>query len=561
MLRSLTVKNFMIIEELQLEFDAGMSAITGETGAGKSILAGALGLALGKRAQSHYSGRAGKLSVTLDIDLNLLPQTRNWLEENELESDRECILRRTLTPDGRSRAFINGLQVSLAQLQVLGSQLVETVGQNMQQPLVQPGEQIAIVDSQCGHADNLREMANTQRQWTVLSEKLKSRLEQSDALKARTTLLQYQTRELQEFAAEEEEFRAIEQSHKRLAKKELLQQELHKALELLEESESHDAASRISDAVRAIEPLADTSDSITTAVGQLHTAQDHLQIAGREIRSCLEQSDIDTEKYHEIEKRLQGYFDLARKYGTSPEKLAGLYQNLKSELETIEAPDARPEEMQRQLEELENRYSTLADKVSTKRKGAAARLSREVTRTLQKLNMKNAEFTISLKPAADDTLSRFGKERAEFFIRTSPGHPAAPLAQAASGGELSRINLALQAAIAAKSRIPTLIFDEVDTGVGGKTAEMVGRLLKLISRDTQVLCITHLPQIAAQADHHFTVNRQTGRNHTCITVSRLSPSERQREIARMMAGARITRRSLAHAGEMLGQGDKTAATE
>ena len=560
MLKSLTVKNFTIIEEANLEFSAGMSAITGETGTGKSIVIGALGLALGQRAQAHHLSRLGGLSVTLEIDLENSPTVRAWLEEADLASGSECILRRTITQDGRSRAFINATRVPLAQLQTLGGQLVEVVGQNTQQSLTQPERQLAIVDAQCGHDKALQSMRDTQEQWASLSGKLRQRLEQNEDIKARVSLLEYQSSELREFSPEDEEFLEVEQSYKRLSKKELLQQEMHKALAVLEETESHDAASRISEAVQIIKPLSDADTGVATAVEQLSTALEHMQIASREIRDCLEKIDVDEETYCELEKRLQGYFDLSRKYEVAPEKLGSLHRKLQAQLDELKTPGDSVEELQRRQTELKADYSTLADGIGKRRKAAAAALSKRITQALRKLNMQSAEFSVLLRPRKDDTPGRHGNEQAEFLVRTNPGHPPAPLAKIASGGELSRINLALQAASAAKNRTPTLIFDEVDAGVGGKTAEMVGKLLKTISEGAQVFCITHLPQIAAQADHHFAVDKQQQGQRVRVTVKKLSMAQRRQEIARMTAGAKITEKSLAHASEMLGR-DQNAAPD
>lgn len=561
MLKSLTVKNFTIIEETNLEFNAGMSVITGETGTGKSILFGALGLALGQRAQAHHLNQHGSLSVTLDIDLGNSPATQAWLEEADLASGGECILRRTITHTGRSRAFINGVQVPLLQLQTLGRQLVEIVGQNTQQSLTQPERQLAIVDAQCGHDEALQNLRDTQEQWAALTRKLKQRLEQNEDIKARISLLEYQITELREFSPEDEEFLEMERSYKRLSKKDFLQQEIHKALALLEETEAHDAASRIFEAAQIIKPLTSFDAGVVTAVEQLNVALEHMQIASQELRSCLEEINVDEERYHELEKRLQGYFDLSRKYGVVPEKLGALYQKLQADLDEIKAPGASVEELQRQQADLKASYSTFAEEIGKRREAAATVLSKRVTQTLHKLNMQSADFSVLLKPYEDDTPKRHGNERAEFFIRTNPGHPPALLEKIASGGELSRIGLALQAASATKSQKPILIFDEIDTGVGGKTAEMIGKLLKAISQGAQVFCITHLPQIAAQADHHFAIDKQQQGQRVRATAKKLSMAERHQEIARMTAGAKITEKSLAHAGEMLGRGRNAAANQ
>ncbi len=551
MLKSLIVENFTIIRKVQLEFSAGMSTITGETGAGKSILIEALGLALGQRAQSHYLNSDGRLSVTLDVGLDNLPTVAAWLEEHELASNGECILRRTLARDGRSRAFINGVQVPLAQLQVLSDRLIEIVGQNVQQSLMQANRHLDILDAQCEHDDTLGELKSVQRQWSELSQKLETRLRQSSELEDRLKLLNYQVRELEEFAPDEGEFEEVDQAHRRLSKKELLREEAHRALALLDETESGNASSQIAAAMRALHKLTDADAGLATANEQLATAIDHVQIASREIRDCLERIETSEGDYHRLEKRLQGYLDLARKYKTRPETLAAFYRNLKHELDEIESPDARPEAMERQLSGLRARYATLADRISRRRRTAAAALSKQVTQTLGELNMQGAEFSVVFNPHEDDAPKPHGREQAEFFVRTNAGQPPGPLARIASGGELSRVSLAIQAAFAAKRPVPTLVFDEVDAGVGGKTAEMVGKLLKKISRNAQVFCVTHLPQVAAQADHHFRVNKHEKKGHTHIDVAELPAVERRHEIARMMAGTEITKKSLAHADEML----------
>ncbi len=551
MLKLLAVENFTIIERAQLEFSAGMSTITGETGAGKSILIGALGLTLGQRAQSRYLNGDRRLAVTLDVEPGGLPAVSAWLAEHELESGGECILRRTLTQDGRSRAFINGTPTPLSQLQTLSEHLVEIVGQNAQQSLMQAGRHLDILDAQCEHRGTLNELRAVQQQWSTLSKKLEARLRQSSELESRIELLSYQVKELEEFAPEDNEFEKVEQTHKRLSQKELLREQAHKALAFLDETEANDAVSQIAAAARTLRELTDADAGLATANDQLDTALEHVQIASREIRDCLERVELSEADYRRLEQRLSGYLDLARKYKTQPETLAEFYRGLKQELDEIENPDADPAAMERQLAELQARYATLAGEVSEQRKTTAAALAREVTQTLGELNMRGAEFSVVFKPHEDDVPRSNGRERVEFFVRTNAGQPPGPLVRIASGGELSRVSLAIQAAFAAKNPVPTLVFDEVDAGVGGKTAEMVGRLLKKISRNAQVFCITHLPQVAAQADHHFRVDKHEEGGRVHIAVAELSASERQREIARMMAGAEITEKSLAHAGEML----------
>ena len=558
MLKSLAVENFAIIEKAHLEFSAGVSTITGETGAGKSILIEALGLALGQRAQSHYLSGTGKLAVTLDIELARLPAAAAWLAENDLASDRECILRRTLTQDGRSRAFINGVQVPLAQLQSLSGQLIEIVGQNTQQSLMQTGKHIDILDAQCEHADTLDKIRATQRRWNSLSQKLEKQLEQSEELAEHLTLLRYQVRELEEFTPADGEFAEVDQTHRRLAKKTLLREEAHKALALLDETESSDASSLIAVAAQALRRLTDADTGLATACEQLDTALNHVQIASHEIRGCLERIDTDEEDYHKLERRLEGYLNLARKYKTVPEALASLYLDFKKKLGKIENPDLSPGAIEQELNKLKTRYAVLADKMSTRRRKAATALSRQVSKTLGELNMQSAEFTVVLKPDEDDTPKPRGQEKVEFFVRTNVGQEAGPITRISSGGELSRVSLAIQAALAANNPLPTLVFDEVDAGVGGRTAEMVGKLLKKIGRSVQVLCVTHLPQVAAQADHHFRVDKREHGGQTRISVTELSAEGRRGEIARMVAGAEITDKSLAHAGEMLEQTNKSA---
>ena len=553
MLKSLTVNNFTIIKESQLEFSNGMSTITGETGAGKSILIGALGLALGQRAQSHYVGDDGKLSVILNIELDNLAKVETWLEQHDLARDKECILRRVLTPDGRSRAFINGVQVPLVQLQALSSQLIEIVGQNTQQSLMQPSKQLNILDMKCGHADILHELKKIQQKWNLLSQKLKQQLDKNIESKDRITLLKYQIDELQEFTPSNDDFQEIDQTYKRLSKKEQFQEQAYKALEILKETETSNVSSQIVAATRSLQTLTDTDTIITTAINQLDIALDHIQIATQEIRVSLERIKVDEYEYNALEKRLQGYFDLSRKYATKPENLGELYKDLKKELDELGKLNTSSQEIKRQIAELKARYLILADKLSKRRRSVAKTLSKQVTQILGELNMQGAEFSIVFKPHKDDTPKFHGQEQAEFSIRTNLGQPPAPLAQIASGGELSRISLAIQSAFTAKHSTPTLVFDEVDAGVGGKTADMVGKLLKKISTYTQVFCVTHLPQVAAQANHHFVVNKREENGHTYITVSKLPTAERRQEIARMVAGATITEKSLAHADEMLNQ--------
>ena len=551
MLKSLAVENFTIIKKARLEFSAGMTAITGETGAGKSILLGALALALGHRAQSHYTDGDNKLSVTLEVELNELPEISAWLEQRELSSDGDCIVRRTLTQAGRSRAYINGVQTPLAQLHDLSSRLIEIVGQNAQQSLMRPAMHLRILDMQCDHAETLAQLRSVQQQWHVLAQQLDARLKQSGELRGRIELLTYQLKELEEFAPGDGEFNELDQTHRRLSKKETLREQAGRALALISEAENSNATAQITAAMQTLHGVSNTDSGLTTASEQLNAALEHLQIANDEIKNSIENADLSEQNYQHLEQRLQTYFELARKHNIRPQELAEFCRARRKELDELENPAAHPEEIQRQLGKLRTQYTKLANRVSEQRKTTAAALAEQVTQTLHELNMQSAEFKVTLKPNDGDEPHAAGCERAEFLVRTNAGSRFAPLIQIASGGEMSRVSLAIQAAFAAKNPVPTLVFDEVDAGVGGKTAEMVGKLLKKISRNTQIFCVTHLPQVAAQADHHFYVDKQERNNDVAIDVRELSSAHRQHEIARMLAGARITKKSLAHAREML----------
>lgn len=559
MLKTLAIENLAIIDRLETAFDAGLSVLTGETGAGKSILVDAIELALGKRAQTRLiRPGARRLSISLVFDVGDIPQAGAWLERRELaQADDSCILRRTVGADGRSQAWINGQPATLEQLRELASHLIDIVGQNAHQMLLRRDKHLYLLDSQCGHAEQLREIGQLARRWKEAGETLEQLAENARELTERREWLERQVAELEGSGVKPGEYGELEREHRLLSKKESLKSALHEVHAMLDDNDGADAATLLGRASGVVDKLRDTDPQLAAAGELVAAALGQTGEAAREIRGALERIEVSDEYFAQLEQRISRLSALADKYRTQPAALPEQLEYARTELEKLGDPATDPEQLRRERAELEKRYGELAAGVSERRRKTAAALEKNVVATLHKLNLAKAEFKVRFAGAGDDAPSPAGRERAEFMIRANPGQDLQPLTATASGGELSRISLALQMALSKKRPMPVLIFDEVDSGVGGATAGTVGRLLQAISRRAQVFCITHLPQVASRAAHHYRVVKEQDA-HTRVQLEKLDGRERRVEIARMMAGEKITKQSLEHARQMLGDGEMAA---
>ncbi|MDR1853898.1 MAG: DNA repair protein RecN [Azoarcus sp.] len=548
MLCRLSIRDFVIVDRLELEFGAGFGALTGETGAGKSILLDALSLAMGERADASVV-RSGcdKADVSAEFDLPPGAEVKAWLAEQELDAeDGALILRRVVDAGGRGKAWINGAPVTQAQLRALGQWLADIHGQHAHHALLRAETQRALLDTHAGAAALAAEVAARWREWQKLAA-LRQAAERDTAASAREReLLGWQLKELDELAFDPAEWSEIEAEHARLAHAADLVSGAEELLDTLGESEQAvratlgHCASRIA-AMAAIDPtLADVRELVDAAAIQTDEAVHALS-------RYRDRLDLDPQRLAEVERRIAAVLDLARKHRVAPEELPALAADWRARLDALEA-SADPERLAAAEAAAREAYAAVAARLTATRRAAAATLSAEITAAMQTLAMVGGKFEAALIPGEP---SAHGNEAVEFQVAANQGQPLRGLAKVASGGELSRIGLAIQVMTSRDSATPTLIFDEVDVGIGGRVAEIVGQMLHKLGKDRQVLCVTHLPQVAARADWQWQIAKRTSAGQTLSTVTPLDESARVEEIARMLGGVNITETTRKHAAEML----------
>jgi len=558
MLRNIHIRHLAVVDELNLDLQPGMTVLTGETGAGKSILIDALSLALGDRADSGVI-RAGqaRAEISADFDLTGLTAISDWLREQELDDDGHCLIRRTINRDGPSKGYINGRPVPMQSLRELGEMLVDIHGQHAHQSLLRRDAQRQALDAYAGHQKLLDSVTGEYRNWRQLRERLDQLTASRSQREDRLELLRYQVQELQELALNGDELTALEEEHDRLANLNQLREGSQQVLQLLIENEDSAIADALERAASELEHLQGFDARLKNIVQTVRDAAIQTSEAGHELRDYLEGLSLDPERLVEIDQRLGLIHDLSRKHQVSAEELPALQQQLETELAALEDADVALDATTRELAACESAYRSAADKLHASRQRAAKKLSKAVTENMRRLGMKDGRFEINLAPLDDYTAH--GLERIEFLVSANPGQPPQPLAKVASGGELARISLAIQVITVATGSIPTLIFDEVDVGIGGGIAEIVGRLLRDLGQERQVLCVTHQPQVASLAHQHLQVSKQSHKNSTVTEVSPLSPEARIDEIARMLGGLEITEQTLSHAREMIERGQQAPA--
>jgi DNA repair protein RecN (Recombination protein N) len=552
----LSVRDFAIVDALELEFERGFTTLTGETGAGKSILVDALELALGGRADAAVV-RAGseRAEVVAEFAVERLPAVRAWLAESALEGDEgRLLLRRVVDRSGRSRAFINGTAATIQQLGGVGELLVDIHGQHAHQSLVRAAAQRELLDGHAGLAAAVREVGAAYREWQRLA---KLRAEQETHAAARAAereQLAWQVDELRKLAARPGEWDEIQAEQSRLAHAASLIEGARAVLDAI--SESEDAASgAIAAAASRLRALTGYDGALTEPVALLDGAAAQIEEAAHALRRYADKVELDPARLADVERRLEALHSTARKFRVGPENLPELAERLAARLAELEAA-SDPDALREQEAVAKRRYGELAAKLSAERRQAATKLARQVTTAMKELAMGGGKFDAALRPI--DAGSAQGNESVEFLVSTNPGVEPRPLAKVASGGELSRISLAIQVITAKAAAVPTLVFDEVDSGIGGAVAEVVGRKLKLLGVERQVLCVTHLAQVAAQADHQWSVAKLTVSGATRSRVTVLAEAERVEEVARMLGGMKITDTSREHAREMLRSASRKA---
>ena len=551
MLCQLSINNFAIVRFLELDFHSGMTSITGETGAGKSIAIDALGLCLGNRADAS-SVRAGvsKAEVSARFTLDDVPLAKLWLEQNDLNLDDECILRRTINSDSRSRAYINGNPVPLAQQKALGQLLVGIHGQHAHHAMLKSEQQMLLLDGYAAHKD-LQQSVQTSYQNVKKIQVELNQLQQNAAQRnARKQLLQYQIEELNEFALKLGEFEEIEQEHKRLANGSVLIETCQNGLYLLSDGDDSNIESLLNKAVSIAQELEAYDPQLTSTSNMLNDALIAVQESAAEIQHYLSNLELDPQHFSYLEARLTQAMQLARKHQIQPKDLPIHHQALQQELDSLSGDNDKLENIEIRLDLSQQEYFVKAEKLHKSRHRFAKELSKLVTESIHELNMPKGQFAINVQYHST-LMSPNGCDSIEFLVTTNPGQPLQALAKVASGGELSRIGLGIQVITAQKVSTPTLIFDEVDVGISGSTAAIVGKMLRQLGQSTQVLCVTHLPQVAGNGHQHMFVNKSSKANQTETTMISLNHSQRIEELARLLGGNTITENTLANAKELL----------
>ncbi|MBB6341622.1 DNA repair protein RecN (Recombination protein N) [Pseudomonas fluvialis] len=552
MLVHLSVHNYAIVEHLDLELQSGMSVITGETGAGKSIMLDALGLALGDRADSGVvRPGADKADILASFDLADIPEARSWLSERDLDTDGPCILRRVITSEGRSRAYINGSPCPQGDLKALGELLIDIHSQHEHQSLLKPDTHRRLLDEYAGTSDLARQVQLAAQRWKQIRSELERLSSSSDEQRARHQLLSYQLEELENLSLGDNELEQLEQEHKTLSNAEQLLGTCRQVLELCSESDAGNVLSALTASLNRLGAFSNQPGALSEATNLLASAQIQVEEAVGELNRFIDHFDADPQRQQQLEDRLDSIYSLARKHRVQPGDLGQLQQRLLDELESLNADDEAIERLSDELAAYARHYQEKASELSQLRQAAASTLANAVEVEMQRLGMPGGRFNIQFSPQNSDSLQPNGLEQIEFQVSANPGQPLKGLAKVASGGELSRISLAIQVITAQTSRVPTLVFDEVDVGIGGPTAEVVGQLLRRLGERGQVLTVTHLPQVAAQGHQHLFVHKQRGSEETRTAVATLDAEQRIEEVARMLGGLDLTNESLAHARKML----------
>jgi DNA repair protein RecN (Recombination protein N) len=549
---NLQVRDFAIVDRITAEFAPGMTVLTGETGAGKSILVDALGLVLGERGNSKLvRDGAKRAEFSAEFDVSALPRAQEWLEENSLEEDDACLLRRIINADGRSRAFINGNAVPVQQLKTLGEMLIDIHGQHFHQSLGKKAVQRDLLDFY-GDLDVLREKTATAFvHWTSLVSRLESLLTADADRESRLDLISFQLQELESLAAQPGEFDALRAEGQKLANSERLVEGVTVALAVLSDQDNGNAVSCIAEALRSIETLVEFDEKMQSVAELLGNASIQVNEACDELRRYGGSIDMDPQHQNQVEERLDSMQSIARKHRVTPQELPDLVVRLRTEFDELSHAEERSKELEQEAAAAEAVYRKHAAELSQERRRIAKNFAGAVTETMAGLGMPGGVFEVEVKALANDAARISGIDEIEFLISANPGQAALPLARVASGGELSRMSLAIQVIASDGSTIPTMVFDEVDSGVGGGVAEMVGRRLAELGNSRQVLCVTHLPQVASLANHHFRISKVTDGKATRTRIRELDTDERIDELARMLGGVEITEKTREHAAEML----------
>lgn len=555
MLRSLQVRNFAIVDEVNVDFSPGMTVLTGETGAGKSILVDALGLVLGERGgQGIVRNGTKRAEFSAEFDVSNHKGAREWLTEQALDMDDECVLRRVIAADGRSRAFINGNAVPLQNLKSLGELLLDIHGQHFHQSLGRRDVQRTLLDHFGGLQPLLERCDEAFSRWRMLADELAEVSAAHADREARLELLEFQVQEFDGLALDADELPVLQAERQKLRNSGRLAEGLSRVLDDMYDGETATAQSLLAAACQTLSTLSTYDETLEATRQLLEEAGIQVTEATDSLRRYNESLNADPNRQEWIEERLNAIQTIARKHKVAAEELDSVHEQLRNQLGELRTAGQRSAELENEVADAQEQYRQVAADLSARRRKTATAFAAAVTEAMAGLGMPGGIFDVAIQSRSDGDAKAWGMDSIEYLISANPGQKPTALAKVASGGELSRMSLAIQVIASDGSRIPTMVFDEVDSGVGGGVAEMVGRRLCELGVNRQVLCVTHLPQVAVQADAHFRINKMTDGKSTRIGVSELNKDERIEEVARMLGGVEITQRTRDHAAEMLAKG-------
>ena len=550
MLRSLQIRNFAIIDEIDITFNDDMTVLTGETGAGKSILIDALSLVLGERGSSNLiRNKEKRAEYTAEFEITNNSHALNWLIEKSLDNENECILRRTISPDGKSRSFINGNTVNLQSLKSLGDLLVDIHGQHFHQSLCKKNVQRDLLDHFGGLSVTKNKIKRIFNEWKELSDRLSKMIEGNTNKEDRIDLLSFQLKELDELALKPGEYDSLNSEFKKISNIEKINKGINSLIDCLQSNEITNVEQMLNDSIKNIDTLATFDNSLEETKDLLSEAEINVSEAIGNLSRYGESIDYDNQKSREIEERINTIISLSRKHRVDPDELIDTKIQIEKELYALNHSQASIDETQKSLNALRKEYDDLSIKLTKKRGDSAKKLSGLVADSMNELGMTGGIFEVEITPS--NNISQHGNDDITFHISANPGQKPQPLSNIASGGELSRMSLAIQVITSNGTNIPTMIFDEVDSGIGGAIAEVVGNKLKDLGQNKQVLCVTHLAQVASKGSSHIRINKLTDNKKTKIYASKLNSDERIEEIARMIGGIELTEKTREYAKEML----------
>lgn len=552
MLKSIDIKGLAVVDQLSLDLEQGMTVLTGETGAGKSILLTAMKLCLGERADASLL-RPGvkKADLSLDFDITTIPSCQQWLINNDLDDETDCVVRRTVNSDGRSKAYINGQAVNLNTLQQLSVHLISIHGQHAHLDLLHTSKQCELLDASLPSQTPLIDCHKSFKLWKTLNEELLLLTDGNEDNDSEKQLLKYQINEL-------EQADVIHLSYDELVQKHTLASNMSKIIQISEnqintlyEEETSSIHTQLSASSHELELLTNLAPEFSAISEQIKEAGIQIQEACRDLRTQIDRHEDDPEQLSLLDQQLSTLHELARKLHIEPQQLPEKYSQLMTRLELLENRNERLTNIRQEILNAEKLYRKKAESLHQGRKKSASKLSTHITKTLKTLGLPDGNLKIDVTCLAQEKPQKNGLDDVSFLVTTNPGMPASPIEKVASGGELSRISLAIQVVTSRSNTTPTLVFDEVDAGIGGGVAETVGMCLREIATNRQVLCVTHLPQVASQGHHHLFVSKQKDHEQTKTQINSLNQVDRINEVARMLGGIDMSEKTIAHAKEMV----------